>query len=435
MLVKNAKARIPELGKVKIGMKEEEERVSRSGNKWRAPKKLPHMIITTLERDARDDFKLDRELMKKIAPAGTPESTAVKGVPALTEIPIALFSDRIEDVIDQKFCWYPGKSKGAVCDGETLTVFVDKQNNPLRTPVKKPCNGEHEGEGWKLHTRFDFAIAAGDARWGGVYSFRTTSEITAERLIGSLTRIKELTFGVLQGLPLTLVVSPVQVSPEGKPSTVYVLHVELRGQDVQKSALATLQTRTQFAAQIEAAKTEARKLLRAPGLDDTPEETADVVEEFHPEVLDGKVTTLPVAPDAEKLVDPPARTVPAESAGAAPQPEPSRTTEPETLKGRTLRGIAAASDKDALDSAAHAMEAAKAALGDDYAEVKAAYYARREAVLGKPAPETRETTPPPRRRAPPPPRRAPAEVPTTATTVPEAPASAPAASPSPSLPF
>ena len=81
---------------------------------------------------------------------------------------------------------------------------------------------------FKKHTTMEFVIRVPEARWGGIYRFRTTSEITADQLYGSLLHLKRLTNGVISGMPLMLVVRPVVVTPDGKPTMVYVCHVELQ---------------------------------------------------------------------------------------------------------------------------------------------------------------------------------------------------------------
>jgi hypothetical protein len=384
-LIKNAKTRLPELGKVKIGEKEAQERQSAKGGTWRAPKKLDHFLITTLERDSRGDLKVDVDLMKKLAPEGCPVDQ--RGIPKLTEIPIVLLADELDDAIAQSYCFYPGKTLGGRCDGETCTWFIDAKGNP-RPPISKPCTGEHEREGWKLHTRFNFGIASGDARWGGFYSFRTTSEISAEQIPGSLAWLRERTFGVLQGLPLTLCVRPMQVAPDGKPSTVYVVHVEMRGmkiQDLQRQALEAVQTQTQYAKQFEAVRAESRRLLRAPGLDEDPVEQADVAEEFHPEALEKGAKVPAGAPEvAAPVVN---VTPPATVADAL-------STPPATLAER----IAAAKTPEQLEALQTEVLA-----GTD--ADRTAYFAARERLTGKPPPEVLPKTKSTKRAPPPPPAR------------------------------
>ena len=110
-------------------------------------------------------------------------------------------------------------------------------------------------------------IASAEAKWGGFYKFRTTSRITADQLYGSLVQLRQLTGGVLRGLPLRMAVRPLQVCPDGKPTTVYVVHVELAGADVtaiQRKALEIAQFEVANARQLQAAQHEYRQLLPRP---------------------------------------------------------------------------------------------------------------------------------------------------------------------------
>ncbi len=82
---------------------------------------------------------------------------------------------------------------------------------------------------------------------GSVHKWRTTSIISIAQMVGSLQHIRQ-TVGVLQGLPLTLCMGPRQVSPDGKPTTVYVCWLELRAKDVgavQTHALELAERRSQ----------------------------------------------------------------------------------------------------------------------------------------------------------------------------------------------
>jgi hypothetical protein len=138
---------------------------------------------------------------------------------------------------------------------------------------------------FKLHSVFNCVIAAQEARWGGVYRFRTTSIISFRQLHGSLVHLSQLTGGILIGMPLTLVVHPIQVSPEGKPTTVHVVHVELRGGDMvelQRQALSYSEYRLKFADQIQSTTRQYRKLLSGPGME-SQTEAKDIAEEFAPE--------------------------------------------------------------------------------------------------------------------------------------------------------
>ena len=63
-MMKSIQPRLTELGKIKIGRKEAQERKSKTGEAWRKPEKLDHFLITTRERDAAGDLVVDEALMK-----------------------------------------------------------------------------------------------------------------------------------------------------------------------------------------------------------------------------------------------------------------------------------------------------------------------------------------------------------------------------------
>jgi hypothetical protein len=101
-------------------------------------------------------------------------------------------------------------------------------------------------------------------------------------MIGSLMQIRQ-TVGVIQAIPLVLRVGPVQVAPDGKPTTVYVCWVELRALDlsqVQATAMQLAQQReaVRMAVTGEVVDGYQYRELVAP----TPDEEQDVADEFYP---------------------------------------------------------------------------------------------------------------------------------------------------------
>ena len=322
-----------ELGKIKIGGLGE-ERKGQGGGTYRLPEKYDHFVITTLYRGEDGKLREDAALM-----ASLKEYCDADG--KLRTLPVALLSNDIEEVLQASYLWYDGKKLAAKSDGEMLTKFADMKTGqwlpqPETVPWKPEWADLKDGKGnprFKLHCTMNVVIASREAKWGGFYKFRTTSRITADQLYGSLVQLRQLTGGILRGLPLRLIVRPLQVAPNGKPTTVYVVHVELAGSDVaaiQKQALEIAQHEVQNAKQLAAAQAEYRQLLRSPDefLDD--DEEAEVAQEFAPHQQPGQLPPHPVqtpAPEGEQGADP----TPAPSAGAmsttpnvaAPSPEPS----------------------------------------------------------------------------------------------------------------
>jgi hypothetical protein len=163
---------------------------------------------------------------------------------------------------------------------------------------------------YKAHCVFNCAIASKSAHWGGVYRLRTTSGISASQLVGSLQEIQQLTGGVLRGIPLRLALRPIQVSPNGTTTTVYVVHVELIGDDLaQIQAMAMERSRTELAnvKAVKQAQLEYRRLLRAPGIGETAEEQAEIAAEFHPQepeaISAAPAPSAPVAPASTPPID------------------------------------------------------------------------------------------------------------------------------------
>lgn len=340
--------RLTELGKIKIGGKGAE----RQGKKgaWRMPVKYDYFVVTGHERDSAGNLKPDKELMSRLLERyGTDVEEAevdsagngtgkTKVVRRLREIPVALLSDEIDDSLSAVYSYYVGKRRCGTCDGETFTKFAEPKDGEwvaLQAPISKPCDGKHHlGEGWKLHTTLQVVIADGEARWGGVYRFRTTSAISADQLLGTMLQVKTLTRGILAGLPLRLVVRPMEVSPDGKATTIYVVHLELRGADlnaIQQQALQIAQTNVRNARELSAASHQLRALLAAPESD---EEQADAAEEFHPGpeqarvVVEAQPAPAPALAPAKKdpladLLTVPAKLEPAAAPPASPPVAPA----------------------------------------------------------------------------------------------------------------
>lgn len=276
--------RICELGKIKIGGLGE-ERPAQGGGTWRLPVKLDHFVITTLIRDERGNLIPDTVLMESLSEYADRDGK-------LRTLPIALLSNDVDEVLQAAWVWYCGKKLGAKSDGQTLTWYHNPNTGArLEKPQVRDWSPEvaerRDAKGYllfKLHSTMNVVIAAKQARWGGVYKFRSTSQISASQLYGSLLHLRELTGGLLRGLPLRMVVRPVPVAPEGQPKTVFVVHIELAGGDF-NAALDTAMRRAQLemanAKQLHQTQKEYRALLASPAEfdDDIDEETTG--QEYH----------------------------------------------------------------------------------------------------------------------------------------------------------
>lgn len=238
-----------EIGKIKIGRKK-----PRNERGWCPPEKLDHFLITTLHRGGDENLIVDQPLMDSL------KDYADKSDGKLRSIPVMFGSNDIEDVLVTSYTWYIGKTCGARTDGVTITFYADPETGKLLPEPRRykwhdsyldfpdPCSRQPKPL-LKRFSTLNCMIASPSAKFGGFYRFRTTSEISSRQLYGSLMTFcgpKGLCPGVLRGLPFRLVVRPMQVAPEGKATTVQVVHVEYMHSD-----LAALQAAAQSQRELE----------------------------------------------------------------------------------------------------------------------------------------------------------------------------------------
>jgi len=290
-------ARLTELGKIKVGGLGS-VRQSAKGRAWRAPEKHSYFTITTMNRGpdqagARGDLLNDTQLMDELKqnPALCDENGN------LVRLPIFVMSNDIGTIMQSSYVWYGGRTVGARTqiqgEGLVVTWFHDRTNgNKLAEPVTEPWNPDcltlANSQGallFKKHTVFNCIIASTSARFGGVYKFRTTSVITGDQLYSALVDLAGKCAGMLVGLPMYLFVAPRQVAPDGKPTTVYTVGLEMRGADLLELRNRAVEMAKALAGREEQMKeieAQQRKLLVAPGMEPQAE-AAEINEEFSPD--------------------------------------------------------------------------------------------------------------------------------------------------------
>jgi len=231
---------VVEMGKIKIG--------TLDPSKPFPGVKLDHFLITTIDRDEKGVLIPDTDLMKSLDKyRDSPTKEHPKG--RLRTIPIMFLSNSIEDVLQIRYEWWPGKSRigASTCpllngDAErdrqdlTLTYYCDpKTGEPLAEPrtvdwsddlLDLPDPKQKDKPLLTLSTTLAVTIASPGARFGGVYRFRTKGWHSTNQLLGSLRWIKRLTCGVLRGPVLKMKVQPKTVRPNGTVGTAQVVHVE-----------------------------------------------------------------------------------------------------------------------------------------------------------------------------------------------------------------
>lgn len=312
------KPKLVRLGNIKIGGLGP-VRQARSGNDYRLPQKHPFFTITGIDRDGDDNLEPNHELMNELIAAGFgsrvpdweakacglryipgPEPKLQDGEVApqgkagvvvygdkeyLRRIPCVAYSNDPDEVIRCSWMWYNGERLAASSDGIKLRVWYDRHANewynearvmewrPQYADSRDPAGNKL----FKLHTILNVAVRSRMATLGGVYQFRTTSSISSEQIMGSLSCLTDQ----IRGMPLQLVLKPINVRPGGKDTTVYVVHLEMDGREfeamreaIERNRQALMQKEQEFKAMLEAHPSDAF---------DDPKEEAGVGREFHPD--------------------------------------------------------------------------------------------------------------------------------------------------------
>ncbi len=274
MMIKNLMPGLVERGKIKIGRKGE-MRKSQGGKEFQLPVKLDHFLVTTLQRDADNNFVRDEALHEQLGEQPT-------------EIPVRLLFDDMELNFQSRYACYIGRN--LFCSGDGEKAIRADAASQSRHEVECTCerfDSDYKGpEKCKINGTLSVMID-GAAGVGGVWKFRTTSYNTVVGLMSSLALIKRITGGVLAGLPLALTVSPKTVNaPEGGTQTVYIVGLEYKGtpEELQKVGYDAALAQATHHARVEHVEEEARRLLLpAPNRIFAGDDADDIVEEFYPE--------------------------------------------------------------------------------------------------------------------------------------------------------
>lgn len=240
--------RLVEVGKIKIGGLSKEKRSKRDkpDEFYRLPEKYDHFVVTTLQRDSDELLIPDVGLMRSLAETHGDADGKIR------RLPISVLSNDVEQVCRRRYYWFVGDKKAGESDGKKGMLWVHPNTRQwLKEPMEfdwlAPEPDQHADiyrlvnvdRAFKLHTTFNCVIRHPAARWGGVYMLRTVGEINANQIPASLLMLKRFTGGCLQLLPMELHVRPAKVSPivkgERTSTTVYVCHVEMVGEDVEKA--------------------------------------------------------------------------------------------------------------------------------------------------------------------------------------------------------
>jgi len=269
-----------EVGKIKIGNKGE-EKTSKTGKTFRLPQKLDHFVVTKNFRDSRTDmFISDYALMEQIAKQTNQDPNNLKFLPVML-----LFDDPELNFI-VRFSCYKGTSCWCVGDGKK--AFRLKNNNGEREEVQCPCErvlpSYNGNEKCKVFGRL-MVLLQGVKRIGGCWVFRTTSWNTVRSIQSSMAFLRQLTGGILSGIPLMLTINPKAVIiPNGSPQTIYVVNLEYWGdiESLQEHVIQIQRRRIEYKLKTEMLEDQLKKSLPAIQFD---EDEKDIAEEFYPENL------------------------------------------------------------------------------------------------------------------------------------------------------
>lgn len=262
-MIKNMHISLFEQGKIKIG-KKGAKKSSSKGTEYREAIKLDYFIITTLERDVQDNFKIDSAAMKDLGKEPT-------------QLPIELLFDDIELNFPTCYAMYSQKD-GLLCRGDGETAITAKQENIVCNPDTCPhAQNKNCKPSGILSCRLPHLKTL-----GGVYKFRTHSWNSIKNILASLQYLATLTGGVLAGLPLEL-------RTEKKPTRfglVNIVNIVFPGtQDTLADALEKEISRRQRL-QIDVKNIET--IARKTGVIEDDDDPIDVAEEFFPLKEDGE---------------------------------------------------------------------------------------------------------------------------------------------------
>jgi len=282
-LILNRPPSLRESGKIKIGGKGA-VRKSKQGVEFQAPEKYDHFIITTMEKDADDNFLPDAALMQEVAKATGQEADH------LTRIPVRLLFDDLELNFQGSYAAYLGKTVWCRGNGvEAQRIGAEGSYSTCACPcerIERDFKATKTDPKCKINASLSVLID-GAAGLGGTWKFRTTSFNSHDALFGSLMFIHRAAGGRIAGIPLELVVTPKKVAdPDGRQQTIYVVGLEFRGtmEGLRQAALEHATQQAQAGFQIAQIEEQTRKLLTSSSAGVFPDDDVEgVAAEFYPD--------------------------------------------------------------------------------------------------------------------------------------------------------
>jgi len=305
------KARMTEIGRIKIGGLDETVRES-NGKKWQAPKKFDHFLITGMDKDKNNNFTKDEAIHKIIGQ--TPK-----------DIKIRLLYNDIDLNFRTELALYQGKTCACRGDGNSAQQ-LDQGTGELVT-VSCPCEKLDAKNGCKPHGTLNCLLDAA-MQCGGVYKFSTTGWNTISGITSSLKFIQICTGGKIAGLPLNLkYFKKATTTADGKATVIPVVTITYEGNAVQmlESAIQNEKQRISAGIYLETLEVQVRREMKALETVTGPLDESEIAE-FYPEVEDQEESAhacksigqvIAEADNKQESVKPEPKT--------EPKPEPKKT--------------------------------------------------------------------------------------------------------------
>jgi len=266
--IKNLESELMEVGTIRAG----EKTISSNGKV--IPKKTEYFIVTTKTRKNAKD-KNEPDLGYEV----DEEIHAIVGKEP-TKLKVRLPCDR-EDL---NFVTYFGKYKSAVCECRGDNFSAEKSTGEIIECHGVECESFIKGE-CKKHGVLS-VILEDAPRSGVIWKFRTTSRSSISYLDASLALLTGIANGHVASLPLWFTLTPKETTipsgtQKGKRTTVYVTNLEFRGgyKELETTVRNLISERNgkDTVSSIE------RVMEAALSLPDSPEESLDIQETFHPD--------------------------------------------------------------------------------------------------------------------------------------------------------
>jgi hypothetical protein len=295
------KPQLPETRRIAIGKKGAEWKQSERGNKYRAPMKLDHFLITLVTLDEKGDYIVDEKSHEVFGPK--PKT-----------IPITFLYDRPGLNVHPYLALYAGKT--AWCKGDGKKAMRLDKDTGERKQIECPCDFMKTGQ-CKPHLVVQGHLPTQPNM--EVAKFRTTSRHTISYILAGLARVMEITSeffslpshqGILAKIPLNLNLSLKSVSAkDGKTHTIPVVSLSYDGTEAQLEEHAKARMRRYEGVKnylkklklLENAAAAKKVMLLAE--DESPEQVKLITEEFHPEAIDDvkRIEQVPAPNDKAKV--------------------------------------------------------------------------------------------------------------------------------------